>query len=68
MTKPKGSSVLLIGVGTMLTSMVITGFALGYLTDLWLDTKPLFLLVFGLLGFIGGIIKVYKYLTHPDLQ
>lgn len=68
MTKPKNTSLLLIGVGTMLTSMVISGFVLGYVTDLWLGTKPLFLLLFGLLGFIGGFLKVYKYLTHPDLN
>ena len=67
--KPKKSTgMLLIGVGSMLASMVISGFILGYFTDLWLETSPIFMLVFGCLGFIGGILKVYKLLTNPDLN
>lgn len=54
---------LLMGVGTMLTSMIAAGFILGYLVDLWLDTQPAFLLVMGFLGFVGGIIKVYEMMT-----
>lgn len=58
---------LLMGVGTMLTSMIAAGFLLGYLVDWWLGTLPWFLLGFGILGFIGGILKVYKLLTHPGM-
>ena len=61
-------NLLLIGAGNMLVSMVVAGFLLGYLTDYWLGTLPLFLLVFGLLGLIGGIIKVHKLLTNPELN
>lgn len=55
-----------IGVGTMLTSMMISGFLLGYLTDEWLDTRPLFMLVFGCLGMIGGFLKVYRLLSRAS--
>ncbi|PCH59691.1 MAG: hypothetical protein COC05_06300 [Gammaproteobacteria bacterium] len=55
----------MLGVGTMLTSMVVSGFLLGYLTDRWLDTSPLFMLSLGALGFIGGMLKVYKLLSKP---
>lgn len=58
---------LLIGVGTMLTSMIASGFLLGYGLDWWLGTQPIFMLVLGGLGFIGGLLKVYKIMTHPDL-
>lgn len=64
----KGPGLLLISVGTMLTSMIVAGFFLGYLLDVWLDTLPIFMLVFGVLGFIGGILKVYKLMTDPNLQ
>lgn len=43
--------------------MVASGFLLGYLTDRWLGTSPLFMLLFGVLGFIGGMLKVYKLLS-----
>ncbi|MEO5573160.1 MAG: AtpZ/AtpI family protein [Gammaproteobacteria bacterium] len=66
MKKPKGSSLVLIGVGTMLTSMVLAGGLLGYGVDVWLDTRPIFLLIFGCLGFIGALLKVYKLLSRLD--
>ncbi len=67
--KPRKSrSLLLVGVGSMLTSMVVSGFLLGYAMDVWIETKPIFMVLFGGLGFIGGFIKVYKLLIHPDLN
>ena len=66
--KPKGTGILLIGVGSMLASTVISGFFLGYLTDIWLETSPIFMLAFGCLGFVGGILRVYKLLTNSDLN
>lgn len=64
----KGPGLLLISVGTMLTSMIAAGFLLGYLVDTWLDTRPLAMLLFGALGFIGGLLKVYRLLSDPHLQ
>ena len=58
---------LLMGVGSILTSMIASGFILGYAADWWLGTAPVFLLSLGLLGFIGGILKIYKLLTHPGM-
>ena len=65
MNQPKSTGLLLMGVGTILTSMVLAGFLLGYVLDVWLDTKPVFMVLLCGLGFIGGILKVYKLLTHP---
>lgn len=68
MTKPKVRGALLIGVGSVLTSMVVSGFLIGYFLDVWLNTQPIFMLVCGALGFVGGILKVYKLLTNPKLH
>lgn len=64
----KGPGLLLISVGTMLTSMIVSGFLLGYWVDAWLETKPIFMLLFGALGFIGGFLKVFRLLNDPNLQ
>jgi len=66
MKRQPSSGLLLIGVGTILSSMTIAGFVLGFLVDYWLDTPPIFLLLFGLLGLLGGTMKVYRLLTRPD--
>ena len=66
--KNKGPGLLLISVGTMLTSMVVAGFLLGYGLDVWLGTKPIFMLVLGAMGFVGGILKVYRLLNDPNLH
>ncbi|HEY0663466.1 MAG TPA: AtpZ/AtpI family protein [Thiobacillaceae bacterium] len=66
MKQPPKTGLLLIGVGTMLTSMVVSGFLLGYAVDTWADTRPVFMLLLGALGLIGGFLKVYKLLSRPD--
>ena len=63
-TPKKSPRFILIGVGTILSSMVLSGFLLGYLVDGWLDTKPVFMLLFAVLGFVGGAIRVYKLLVN----
>jgi ATP synthase protein I len=68
MKKNKGPGLLLISVGSMLTSMIAAGFILGYFVDRWLNTQPIFLMSFGVLGFIGGILKVYRILNDPELH
>lgn len=65
--QPQPKGLLLIGVGTMLTSMVVAGFLLGYAVDTWADTKPVFMLLLGALGLVGGFLKVFKLLTRTDL-
>ena len=62
----KGTGLLLIGAGSMLTSMAVSGFVLGYLTDTWLDSRPVFMLVFGGLGLVGGFLKVFRLLSQDE--
>lgn len=64
MNQPENGRLLLIGVGTMLTSMVVAGFLLGYAVDTWADTKPVFMLLLGGLGLVGGFIKTYQLLVR----
>lgn len=64
--KAKGTGLALIGVGTLLTSMVLAGLLLGYGLDKWLNTLPFFMFILGCLGFVGGILKVYKLLSGPQ--
>jgi ATP synthase protein I len=64
MEKNKSAGLLLIGVGTQLTAMVVAGFLLGYGADYLIDTKPIFMLVFGMLGFVGGLLKAHKLMIR----
>lgn len=64
MPQKSGAGWVLIGVGTHMTAMVITGFALGYALDSWLDSKPIFMLILGGLGLVGGILKAFRLLTR----
>ncbi len=38
----------------------------GYLLDKWLQTAPLFVLVFGALGFVAGIREIVRRLRRND--
>lgn len=60
--RPSKSSLLLLGAGTWLTSMTLSGFLLGYGLDYWLDSRPLFMLAFGVFGFIGGLLRILRML------
>ena len=61
-------NLILISVGTLLTSMILAGFILGFFVDSLFQTTPIFLLLFGFLGILGGILKAYKLLTDPELN
>lgn len=64
MIKTTGSGLVLAGVGTHLAAMVIVGFALGFGLDYLLDTQPVFMLIFGILGFVGGILRAIDLLNR----
>lgn len=56
------SNWLLIGAGSMFAATVIVGFILGYFLDRWLDTSPWLMLGLGVLGFVGGILRLMRTL------
>jgi ATP synthase protein I len=59
-----------IGVGNIFSSMIISGLIIGYFVDQWLQMTPLFMMLFAVLGFIGGMKKIHAILryenTHKD--
>jgi ATP synthase protein I len=72
-TKPKHNEApkpalnfLLMGAGSIFTSMLIAGFLVGYVLDQLFETTPLFLLGCAVLGFIGGLQKVHKLSSKLD--
>lgn len=57
-TEPQGASPMRVGVE--LVAGVIVGAGLGLLTDRWLGTSPLFLIVFFILGTLGAGMNIYR--------
>ena len=53
---------LQVGAGNMFASSVIAGLVIGFALDAWLDTAPIFMLVVGALGFVGGMRNARKAL------
>ena len=46
---------------TLVGAVIFAGL-LGFLLDKWLHTKPLFMLIFGVLGLIAGVREVIRRL------
>lgn len=65
--KPKKSmNFLLVGSGQVFTSNVLAGFLVGYLADYLLGTMPIFMMLCGLLGFVGGSLKVHRMMSRME--
>lgn len=45
---------------------VLLGGGAGYFVDRWLHTKPIFLLIFGLVGFAAGLREVLRRVSASD--
>ncbi len=54
------------GYGTYLTSMLISGFLVGYGVDRLASTTPLFSLTFTAIGLFGGLYRLSQVLGQPD--
>lgn len=57
-------TVMALDLPFMLIGSLVGGGLIGYLLDRWLHTSPWLMLVFGLLGFIGGFRGVLQSLTQ----
>ena len=60
------TSLLHIGAGNIFASMIISGLIIGYFVDQWLGTLPIFMLLFGVLGFIGGMKRIHALLQYQN--
>jgi F0F1-type ATP synthase assembly protein I len=47
-------------VGLSFVLAIVLGAWFGYLLDKWFGTSPLFFLIFFVLGFVGGVLNVYR--------
>lgn len=43
---------------------IVVGGGLGWLLDRWLHTRPIFLLVLGAVGFVGGLREILRRLDR----
>jgi ATP synthase protein I len=50
----------------VIVAAVIVGGLLGYFLDRWLHTKPVFMLIFGAIGFFAGVRDVLRRLPGSD--
>jgi ATP synthase protein I len=50
----------------MLVGPVVLGGAIGYFLDRWLHTKPLLLIVLGILGVVLGVFDAVKSASAQD--
>ena len=67
--KPKPAlNFLLLSAGSVFTSMIVAGFIVGFAIDWFLETTPIFMLLCGVLGFVGGSMKVQELLKKMDLM
>ena len=55
-------------VGTELLAGLIIGAGIGWALDQWINTTPLFLIVFFTLGGIAGIYNLWRVLTGKGLN
>jgi ATP synthase protein I len=46
----------------ILAGTILLGGVLGFFLDRWLHTKPIFMLVLGAMGFIGGVREILRRL------
>ena len=59
---------ILSRVATELVAGLIIGTGLGLLIDNWLETKPLFLIIFFFLGAFAGIYNLWRQLSGNGLK
>ena len=57
---PTGAAGIGARVGVELASALVVGLVIGYWLDRWLHTKPVFLLLFLVVGGAAGIMNVFR--------
>ena len=59
---------LAMRVGVELVAGVAVGLAIGWGLDAWLRTRPVFTIVFVLLGGAAGIVNVWRSVGQPPTR
>ncbi|MSP05780.1 MAG: AtpZ/AtpI family protein [Acetobacteraceae bacterium] len=52
-------------VGVELVAALVVALLIGWALDRWLNTRPVFLAVFALLGGVAGMINVWRVVKPP---
>ena len=55
-------------VGTELLAGLLIGAGMGWTLDQWINTTPLFLIIFFILGGVAGIYNLWRVLTGKGLK
>ncbi len=55
-------------VGTELLAGLVIGAGMGWTLDQWINSTPLFLIIFFILGAIAGIYNLWRVLTGKGLK
>lgn len=50
----------------MMVAAIVVGGGFGYFLDRWLGTKPVFLIIFGAVGFYAGVRDLLRRLGGKD--
>lgn len=50
-------------VGTEIVASTMIGLGIGFFIDRWLDTRPLFLIIFAVFGMTAGFINLYHLMV-----
>jgi F0F1-type ATP synthase assembly protein I len=53
-----------LAIGLEIPSAILGGVILGYLADQWLGTSPWLTVLCSVLGFVGAVFRLVKYLKH----
>ncbi|MBN4076650.1 AtpZ/AtpI family protein [Mariprofundus ferrooxydans] len=56
-----------VRVGTEIVASTMIGLGIGFFLDHWLDTRPIFLIVFAIFGIVAGFINLYQLMVI-DMQ
>ncbi len=66
--KPKDAGTSPMRVGIELVSGVAVGSGLGYFTDKFFDTSPLFFLIFFMVGGAAGFFNIYRLAKNEEIK
>ncbi|MDI2091156.1 AtpZ/AtpI family protein [Commensalibacter oyaizuii] len=54
--------------GVELFSAFLVGIIIGYGLDYWLSTRPLFMIIFSILGMSAGVLNVWRIVKPSDIS
>ena len=62
--KQLGSVILVSQLGLTMVGSILLGLLIGFYLDKWLNTKPVFIIIFILLGVVGGGYQAYRQIME----